>query len=63
MGEEERCDEAEGKQEENQRDRHAVIERVGAKEKQHRCVEKVVPEEKDGKRDENEKRDKNNAST
>ena len=62
MGEEGRGDEAQRKQEENQRQRRPVLERGEAKEIQDGRVDKVMPEEKNRKRDENEERNKNNTS-
>ena len=58
MSEERRADEAQRKQEENQRQRRPMLECDGAKEIQDGRVDKVMAQEKNRKRDENEEGNK-----
>ena len=62
MGEEGGGDEAQREEQENQRQRGPVLERGNAKEIQDGRVDKVMPQEKHRKRDENEERNKNKTS-
>lgn len=57
-----RGNEAEGQDEEDRRKRQAVVDGRGAEEEEHGRVDKVVPEIKNRKRDENEDGNKDKTS-
>ena len=62
MGQEGRSNEAQRKQEKNRSQRRPVLKRGEAKEMHHGRVDKVVPEEKNRKGDENDEGNQNETS-